>query len=61
MTWFWLVSVLGNVVWLEDKDLVVETRIVKMKTLGYIVGNHDISLKNYGNGKMLDKLVVFSN
>lgn len=35
-------------------DLVVDARIVKMKSLGYIVGNHEIDLENYGNGKMLN-------
>ena len=25
-----------------------------MKTLGYIVGNHEIGFENYGNGKMLN-------
>ena len=58
MTWFWLVSILGYVDRLEGKDLVVETKIVRMKTLGYIVGNHDISLENYGNGKMLEDWMV---
>ena len=58
MTWFWLVSVLGYVDRLEGKDLVVETRIERMKTLGYIVGYHDISSENYGNGKMLEDWMV---
>ena len=35
-------------------DLVVDTRIVKMKTLGYIANNRGISLENYGYGKMLN-------